>query len=163
MAISLSAYIFQVADKSRGRLHFELFQDLAPKAAESFRQLCIGHSVEAWAAAAERLQCQTWFGFETNEERRMGDFEPTMGCELKVDSRWICQFVASVYWYIWDWRFEHVVIFCWQSQGLAASNAVFLGAVAPPFQGFEVGELRGDHGGRGLCGSIFDGRRHRCG
>lgn len=37
----------QVADKSRGRLHFELFQDLAPKASESFRQLCLGHRADS--------------------------------------------------------------------------------------------------------------------
>jgi len=36
----------QVADKSRGRLHFELFKDLAPNAAESFRQLCIGYATD---------------------------------------------------------------------------------------------------------------------
>ncbi|CAJ1422003.1 unnamed protein product, partial [Effrenium voratum] len=30
----------EVAGKARGRLHFELFQDLAPKAAATFRQLC---------------------------------------------------------------------------------------------------------------------------
>lgn len=36
-----------VADKSRGRLHFELFQDLSPKVCESFRNLCVGHSTDS--------------------------------------------------------------------------------------------------------------------
>mmetsp|Transcript_89924 Transcript_89924/g.155718 ORF Transcript_89924/g.155718 Transcript_89924/m.155718 type:complete len:370 (-) Transcript_89924:28-1137(-) len=31
-----------VAGKPRGRMYFELFRDLAPKAAENFRQLCVG-------------------------------------------------------------------------------------------------------------------------
>ncbi|CAK9109186.1 Peptidyl-prolyl cis-trans isomerase D (PPIase D) (Cyclophilin D) (Rotamase D) [Durusdinium trenchii] len=38
-----------VADKSRGRLHFELFQDLAPQASESFRKLCVGHTEDSGA------------------------------------------------------------------------------------------------------------------
>lgn len=32
-----------VADKPRGRLHFELFRDLLPVASENFRKLCAGH------------------------------------------------------------------------------------------------------------------------
>ncbi|CAE7032437.1 cyp12 [Symbiodinium natans] len=33
-----------VADKPRGRLHFELFRDLLPVAAENFRKLCAGYA-----------------------------------------------------------------------------------------------------------------------
>jgi len=33
-----------VADKPRGRLHFELFRDLVPVASENFRKLCAGHA-----------------------------------------------------------------------------------------------------------------------